>query len=323
MMRTGSPAMNPVMRRSVVVSALLHLLVLLAALLSLPVEKLPDSGQGAAFDVQFEGAPKAPARGPVARRSPTPGPKPTQPQQPKQQPFAPNTAPPPPPPPAPAPTKAAQPTPTPPKPIPVPPAPTPTPTPAPVKIQPTKPTETPSAATSIPTPPEPVPVPPSVSTTSQPNPTKNPAADSDSLENTLAKLRATTKDNQAPTAKANPESGGAAEDSGNPNSDDTSALSADQRGAIGDAVRPCWTRDSGALNADKLQVMLQVVTDGSGIVREVHVAPADLDRVNADPVLLAFSDRAVNALLDAKCATLPLPQSMLGSVHSFIFRFSP
>jgi len=315
--------MNPVMRRSVVVSALLHLLILLAALISLPSQPLPEASEGTSFEVEFQSTIKAPVKGPSAKRSPTPSPKPAQPQPPKPQPIADNTAPPPPPPPAPAHAEAAQPIPTPPKPIPLPPAPTPTPTPTPVKLQPVKPTPTPSVEQSIPTPPEPVPAPPSQSATSQPNPAKNTAESSDALEETLAKLRSTTKADQPPTAKANPDNGGSLADTGSPDSDDTSALTADQRGAIGDAVRPCWTRDAGALNADKLQVKLEVETDSAGVVRVVHIAPDDLDRVNADPVLRAFSDRAVNALLDAQCATLPLPPSMLGHNNIFTFRFSP
>jgi len=314
---------DPGMRRSVAASALLHAALLAATLLSLPAPKIPDAGEGMSFEVQFESAPKGPAHGPIAKRSPTPSPKPTQPVPPKKQPIAENTAPPPPPPPAPVPTQAAQPLPTPPKPIAVPPAPALSETPAPVKLQRTKPEEKPAPAQSIPKPIEPVTAPPSPSTTSQPHPTKNPAMDSDSLENTLAKLRATTKSAQAPTAKANPDSGGALADSGDPNSNDTNSLTAAERGAIGDAVRPCWTRDAGALNADKLQVMLTVTTGPDGVVHLAHVAPSDIDRVNGDPVLLAFSDRAVNALLDVQCATLPLPQSMLGQVHTFTFRFSP
>ena len=315
--------MTPRLRWSLGFSLLLHLLVLLAVLISLPPANLPEAANGTSFEVQFESVPKAPAKGPIARRSPTPSPRATQPQQPKPQPIAPDTAPPPPPPPAPPKAQAAQITPTPPKPIPTPPTPALTPTPTPVKVEQPKPAQNQALATSIPTPPEPVPVPPSPSTTSQPNQTKNPAPDSDSLLNTLAKLRSVTKDNAPPTAVANPESGGSTADSGNPNSDDTSKLTAAQIGAIGDAVRPCWTRDAGAFHADQLHVLLQVVTDQNGVVREAHVAPSDLDRVNSDPVLLAFSDRATNAVLDAKCATLPLPPSMLGQVHTFSFLFNP
>jgi hypothetical protein len=288
---------------------------------------LPEANQGNGIEVQFESAPRAPAKGPPAKHSPKPSPAPTQPTEPTKQPIAENTAPPPPPPPAPVHAEAAQPVPTPPAPKPpppTPPAPTPLPTP-PVPIPPPpapKPTPTPAVA-SIPTPPEPVAAPPSQSTTSQPNKTTNPANDSNLLENTLAKLRSTTKSAKAPTAKANPESGGALEESGNPNSDDTSALTASQNYAIGDAVRPCWNRDPGALGADQMKVMLQVVTDAGGIVRQAQVTGDDVALEASSPAFRAFAERAVRALLDAKCATLPLPPEMLGKTNTFSFRFSP
>lgn len=314
--------MSPQMRRSVTFSVLLHAAVLIALLVSFPEQPLPQAGEGISYQVEFESTLKAPVKGPTAKKSPTPSPAPPQPTPPAPKPIAENTAPPPPPPPAPAPTQAVQAPPT-AKALPNPPTPAPAPSPAVVKTEQPKPTKAEAVATSIPTPPLPVAAPPTPSKTAQPNKTKNAALDSEELENTLEKLRATTKSNQPPKAVANPESGGAVQDTGNPKADDTAALTADERGAIGDEVRPCWTRDAGALNADKLEVMLTVTTDAQGVVRVAKIADADLDRVNADPVLRAFSDRAVNAVLDARCATLPLPSSMLGSVHSFTFRFSP
>ena len=311
--------MNPVMRRTAVISALLHLVVILALLISLPVQKLPDADNGTSFDVQFESMPKAPAKGPAARRSPTPSAAPTQPTPPTPKPVAPNTAPPPPPPK----TEAAPTPPTPAKPIPTPPAPTPTPTSTPVKVEQPKPVQTQATTTSIPTPPEPVAAPPSQSTTSQPNQTKNPVDDSEALLNTLAKLKSTTKSDQAPTAVANPDSGGATEDSGNPNSNDTSQLSAGQIGAIGDLVKQCWTRDAEALHADQLQVTMQVTTRPGGIAYKAQVVGDDETRMQTDPVFRAFAERAVRAVLDARCSTFPLPASMQSSESTFTFLFKP
>ena len=97
--------------------------------------------------------------------------------------------------------------------------------------------------------------------------TKNPAPDSKAVENTLEKLRSLQRQNQPPRARYNPQSGGAPNGGGNPQSDDTSALSTSQRGAIGDFVRRCWTTDPGMLDLDKMEVMLTVTTDGGGVVR--------------------------------------------------------
>jgi len=141
------------------------------------------------------------------------------------------------------------------------------------------------------------------------------------LQNTLEKLRALAQ-KQPPTAKYNPAQGGAPNGGGTPNGSDTNALSADARRAIGDQVRECWTRDAGALDADKLQVRLQVITDSSGIVRSAKVADEDRGRMS-NPVFRAFSERAIRAVMDARCAKLPLPAAMLGATRTFDFRFSP
>ena len=173
-------------------------------------------------------------------------------------------------------------------------------------------------------PPPPAPPPPGPqSATSQPNATKNPAPESDALENTLDKLRSLQKQSQAPKTRYNPQAGGAPNGGGNPTSDDTAALSMSQRGAIGAYVRRCWTTDPGMLDLDKMQVLLTVTTDASGVVRRAVVAPQDTGRVGGDMRLRVFSERAVRAVMDPNCANLPLPQSMLGQVRDFTFLFRP
>jgi len=161
------------------------------------------------------------------------------------------------------------------------------------------------------------------SATSQPNPTKNPAPQSTALENTLEKLRSLQRQTQPPKTRYNPQSGGAPNGGGSPQSDDTSALTAAQRGAIGDFVRRCWSTDPGMLDLDKMEVLLTVTTDGGGVVRRANVAEEDVGRVGSNMRLRVFSERAVRAVMDPNCANLPLPQSMLGQVRTFTFRFRP
>ena len=161
------------------------------------------------------------------------------------------------------------------------------------------------------------------SATSQPNPTKNPAPQSTALENTLEKLRSLQRQTVPPKARYNPQSGGAPNAGGNPLSDDTSALTLAQRGAIGDYVRRCWSTDPGMLDLDKMEVMLTVMTDAGGVVRRAVVAPEDLARVGGDMRLRVFAERAVRAVMDPSCANLPLPQTMLGQTREFTFRFRP
>jgi metal-dependent amidase/aminoacylase/carboxypeptidase family protein len=163
-----------------------------------------------------------------------------------------------------------------------------------------------------------------VSPTTQPHPTTNPTVMSQTVLNTLEKLRSMNLDQKAPTARYNPAQGGAPHGGGNPNnSDATASLTQAQRGAIGDKVRECWTIDSGAEGVQTMSVILKVTTDATGTVRLAQVGAADQGRVYADPVFRAFAERAVRAVLDYRCSALPLPASLEGRPETFTFRFSP
>jgi hypothetical protein len=167
----------------------------------------------------------------------------------------------------------------------------------------------------------PLPPPPSPpSQTNQPNPTKNAAPDSRELNNTLEKLRSLQRQTQPPTARANPAQGSSG---GDPNGTLTDRLSATQRGAIGDKVRECWTKDAGALDLEKMQVLLLVTVDAQGMARQVDVAPEDAGKLG-DPRFRAFAERAVRAVLDPRCATLPVPPALIaGGRGTLKFRFRP
>ncbi|MEO9189176.1 MAG: energy transducer TonB [Acetobacteraceae bacterium] len=304
------------MRRSAAASLGLHVLLVAALLIGLPFGRSPEPPPETAVDMVFQSpgpATKAPAPAPIPApaRTPLPLPAPPAPTPPTPQPLE-DTTPPPPPPPPPAPAVVAPPTPI---------TPPPKPTPTPAIAAPTPP----KAAPPPPLPPLPLPPPPAPpSPTAQPNPTVNPAPSSPALQNTLEKLRAEARlQARAPTARPNPRQGGAPNSGGDPLANDTSALSASERGAIGDHVRPCWTTDPGALDLDKMQVLLTVTTDASGVVRLAVVAPADQGRVAADPRLRVFSERAVRAVLSSACANLPLPAKLLGKVNVLTFRFRP
>jgi hypothetical protein len=152
--------------------------------------------------------------------------------------------------------------------------------------------------------------------------TKNPAVNSNEADNTLEKLRQAARQKQPPTAKPNPAAGGAPQGGGNPLGDDTATLSAAQRGAIGEHVRECWTKDGGALDVDKQKVLLTVETDPTGIARKAVVAGDDVARMS-DPRFRAFAERAIRAVMDVRCANLPLPGNMIGKPNVLTFRFSP
>lgn len=120
-----------------------------------------------------------------------------------------------------------------------------------------------------------------------------------------------------------PAAGGAPQGGGNPEGEDTAALSASQRARIGTYVRRCRAYGPRAMNADKMQVMLVVTTDADGVVRIVRFVPADRARMDADPVFRRFAEKARSAVFDPRCAKLPLPRAMLGKINVLAFRFSP
>jgi neural Wiskott-Aldrich syndrome protein len=76
------------------------------------------------------------------------------------------------------------------------------------------------------------------------------------------------------------------------------------------------------LDLDSMQAMLTVTTDQNGVIRHAEISSADQSR-RSDPQFRAFAERAINAVLDPACSTLPLPQSMLGKVNMITFMFTP
>jgi hypothetical protein len=324
--------MTPRLRVGLIVSLGLHVAALLFLLLGLPSsapkdEEPPETTIALVFQGTAQSSMQAPAQAQIpapSKEAAPPAPPVTTP--PTPQPIeAPPLPPPPPPPPPQTHVEAAPPTPTPP--VQTPP---PEPAPAPTVIPP------PQAPPTPPTPPAPVkpepplPMPPPVvppppappSTTSQPNLTKNPAPNSTSVENTLEKLRQQLAQTQPAKGRPNPRAGGQPNGGGNPLGNDTAALTADQRGAIGDHVRECWTKDAGALDVDKQRVLLTVTTDANGVARLAEVAGDDAGRMS-DPRFRAFAERAIRAIRDPRCANLPLPNNVLGRINVLTFRFSP
>lgn len=156
--------------------------------------------------------------------------------------------------------------------------------------------------------------------------TKNPTPDSRETENTLERLRALQRQTQPPTAKPNPQQGGAPQTGGNPKGDITATLSQAQRGAIGEKVRECWNRDAGALNADKMQVMVTATLDATGTVRLVEPADEEKAKVSGDPRLRAFFEAARRAILDPRCGRELVAREKLTNtdgLNKLTFRFRP
>jgi hypothetical protein len=309
------------------ISAVVHAAIIVALLVRLEFARQPDPiPEEQSVAVVFEGTQantmKANTPAPVpapSRETGPPAPPATKPPTPQ-----PDEPPPPPPPPPPQTAPAqAPPTPTPLAPAPQTPDPTPSPMPPPPAAPPTPQPTPPKPEPPLPLPPPPVPPPPAPpSRTAQPNVTTNPAPNSETLENTLEKLRQLALQKKPPKARPNPAAGGDPRGGGSPLGNDTAALSSAQRGAIGEHVRECWTKDGGALDLEKLRVLLTVETDPTGIARKAEVAGDDLARMS-DPRFRVFAERAIRAVMDVRCANLPLPGNMLGRNNVLTFRFSP
>ncbi len=320
---------NPRLRAGGILSLMAHAMVILALLITLPnwkpdEEKEPDTAVEMIFDGKAKTTIKAPTAAPVPAPSKeiTP-PAPPVTEAPKPEPIE-APPPPPPPPPPPEPPRVSAPLPAPPSNLP---PPEPSPREAPIIPRPPAPPAPPREATPKlitppvpPTPDKPPPMKPSE--TAQPNVTKNMAENSSAVEATLLRLRQMQHQTEPPRARPNPRAGGQPDSGGNPASNDTDALSAAQRGEIGAHVRECWTKDSGAMNIDKLSVALHVVTDATGTVRVANIADEDRGKLS-DPVFQSFAERAIRAVEDVRCATLPLPKQMLGRINNLDFRFRP
>ncbi|HYP62565.1 MAG TPA: hypothetical protein VEQ16_01685 [Acidocella sp.] len=98
-------------------------------------------------------------------------------------------------------------------------------------------------------------------------------------------------------------------------------MSALQVKAITAHVQPCWNMDKTGLPGH-FAVLLSAVTDASGTVREVEVSPDNTGDMN-NPFYFALTQHAIDAMMNAQCATLPLPQNMLGQNQRFTFLFEP
>lgn len=314
------------LRRSAYISGFIHVAIIVAAILTLPLRPLPTAADES-VDVDLIGpvAPqkslvKAPgtatAVAPVVHHTDAltqnaPKPKPVE------------APPPPPPPPPPAPK--APPTPTPPAQAAPPPPPKPSEAVAP--LPPPPPPMPPQKVTS-PTPPKEKPKPvtkppaPAQSATHQKHDVKTPQPLSSSVLNTLMNLKAQQKQKQPPKAVYNPDQNTAPTAGGSPNSTSNSGLTGPDRAAIGSHVRPCWTVDAQAEGLSGFSVLLTVTTDAGGTVREAEVSKQNTGDMS-NPLYFAFTQRAIAAVLNAQCATLPLPPNMLGQNQTFSFIFSP
>lgn len=306
------------LRRSVYISGFVHVALIIAAIITLPAPLLQSSddddvtvtiGPTASKESPVKGAGQATALGELHHSDAISQNKP----QPKTIEAPP--PPPPPPPPSKAPVSTTQ---TPPS----------GPPPPPIQsdqastLPPPPPVQPPKHPSTVPAKESPH-VKPATSIKSPTHQTKEAkvyAPFSPSQLATILNEHAIQKQTQPPKAVYNPDENTAPEVGGSPNSTSNAALSGPDRAAIGSHIRPCYNIDGEALGVGQFQVLLTVTTDTTGTVREAEIS-SDNTGDMSNPLYLAFTQRALAAVMNAQCATLPLPSNMLGSNQTFSFLF--
>ena len=148
-------------------------------------------------------------------------------------------------------------------------------------------------------------------------PVRTPEANSQSVLNTLERLRQTTPANEPPrgapaNAPARVASGGGAPTG-------TSPLTSGEKGQLANKISECWAVDAGGQGVSSIVVSLRVDVDTAGVVRAVRPA----DSYPSDPRVRAVYDAARRALLDPRCNPLPLPRERVAALRDTVFRFNP
>jgi hypothetical protein len=147
---------------------------------------------------------------------------------------------------------------------------------------------------------------------------QRPAENSQSVQNTLERLRAQQAQQEPPTARANPRAGRPAAGGGSPTG--TAPLTQGEIRGLAEQVGECWSVDAGMLNLSEIVVELRVQLDGQGNVR--NVVPGERG-VPSDPRARAVYESARRALLSPQCNPLKVPADKLQTVMASTFRFNP
>jgi hypothetical protein len=146
-----------------------------------------------------------------------------------------------------------------------------------------------------------------------------PEERSNSVLNTLERLRQQQAANRPPTARPTPQPGRPAPAGGAPTG--TDLLNAGERAAVGERIAECWRVDQGMLGLSEMRVSLVAIVDRAGVIRNVEPGP---DGVPGEPRARALYEQARRALRDPACSPLPVPPGRLqAGENRFQFNFSP
>lgn len=104
---------------------------------------------------------------------------------------------------------------------------------------------------------------------------------------------------------------------------DSDRLTDAQRIVIGRYVSRCMKEHYPMESDPMVKIRLIATTDATGTVQKAEIVPPTNRAFAQLPSIETFEKSAVAAVLSPKCATLPLPASMLGQSQTFAFEFTP
>ena len=278
-------------RQSFICSAVLHLMVLLAAVIGLPRLFAPKVLEQQPIAVQLVNiAPETHA----TQKNPTPPVPDEKPDVAQTQP-PPKPQPPPPEPPKPEPPKPEPPKPQPPAPPPPPPPPVPPPEPKPQAPKP-----------------EPPPPPPPQQKPQPPQPKKPDDRSFDQLlKNLASKQPQQTPQQQTP---------GPPQKSSQPIAPLAAQLTTSELDLVRAQIERCWNIPAGARDADNLTPEFRVQMRRDGTVASTRLL--NPERMN-DPFFQAAAESANRALLNPQCQPLKLPPEKFDQWQTFTITFDP
>jgi hypothetical protein len=91
--------------------------------------------------------------------------------------------------------------------------------------------------------------------------------------------------------------------------------------AIRHRIQQCWVIPAGALEADKLVVSIRVWVNPDGTVREARIL--DQSRMLKDVFFRTAAESARRAVLNPRCSPLPIPPKKYDQFKEFVLDFNP
>lgn len=92
--------------------------------------------------------------------------------------------------------------------------------------------------------------------------------------------------------------------------------------AIRHAIEQCWAIPAGARDVENLIVSIRVWVNPDGMVRNARI-DRDLARLGSDPFFRAAAESAMRAVLNQRCQPLPIPPNKYDQFKELVLDFNP